>query len=71
MLKNLSWKRNGPSNDQKFACSDCVKIFFMLSKFPIMIQISGKCPHFARNFYFDKKTTNNESLKSFKVKFLT
>ena len=70
MSKNWNWKGNGPSNDQKFSSSDCVKIFFMLSTFPITIQISGKCSHFAQKFYLYKKTTNKESLKRFKVKFL-
>ena len=70
MSKSWSWKGTGPSNDQKFACSDCLKIFFMLSTFSVIIQITGKCGHFAQKFYFYKKTTNNESLKGFKVKFL-
>ena len=71
MSKNWSWKGTGPSNDQKLARSDCLKIFFMLSTFPIMIQVSGKCAHFTQKFSFYQKITNKESRKSFKVKFST
>ena len=61
MSKNWSWKWTELSNHQKLARSDCLKTLFMLSTFPMMIQISGKCGHFAQKFYFYQKITNKQS----------
>ena len=53
-----------PKHDQ-----DCLKIFFLLSTLPMMIQIFGKNGSLAQKCYFYQKTTNNQRWKLFKVKF--
>ena len=49
------------TNDQKFACSDSLKIFFSLSAVPMIIQISRKSAHVAQKCYFYQKGINKQS----------
>ena len=45
----------------KYNDQDCLKILFLLSALPMMIQISRKSAHFAQKYYFNQKTTNKQS----------
>ena len=56
MSKNWSWM--GPSKAQKCACSDSLKMFFLLCTLPMMTDISVKGAHLAQKCYFYRKTTN-------------
>ena len=47
------------------------KTFFLLSTLPVVIQISEKSAYLAQKCYFYKETTNKQSWKLFKDKFLT
>ena len=53
----------------KYYDQDCLKIFFLFSALPMMIQISGKSVHLAQKCYFYQKATIKQSWKRFKVKF--
>ena len=61
MSRNCKWKGNGPSKEQKLACSDCLKIFFWLSRLPMMIQISENSSHLPPNCSFYQKTKSKQS----------
>ena len=54
----------------KYYDQDCLKIFFLLSTLPMMIQISGKSAHLAQKCHFYQKATNKKSWKLFKVHVL-
>ena len=45
----------------KYYDEDCLKIFFLPSTLPMMIQISGKNAHLAKKCFFSQKTINNQS----------
>ena len=47
--KNWSWKGTGPNKGQKVSCSDCLKVFFILSSLPIMVQIFQKVLIWVKN----------------------
>ena len=61
MSRNCKWKGNGPSKEQKFACPDCLKIFFWLFRLPMMIQISGNSYHLPPNCSFYQQTKSKQS----------
>ena len=42
----------------KYYDQDCLKILFLLSTSPLMIQISGKNAHLVQKGYFCQKATN-------------
>ena len=59
--RNWFFKWIGLSEDKKFDSLDSLKIFFLFSTLPMIVEVSGKSTHLVQKCYFYHKTTNKQS----------